>query len=323
MIDSIITKSNNNVTVKGEMLKKYNAWSEVPFASEFNIPETIPIKTPKKKIPFDGPRGESTEEGTFDEEGNLIVEGPPSGIVKEPPSGDVYMYSSLNDLGKSRVSMWFAKDGYNNKLGLNKEQWWNRQPIDYQKKKLGVSLSGDKVKAPSRPRTEPTTEEDFELEKIVAEDTKSIDIPEFKPPPSAPPPPGESRELDLSGSDEEKIIRVYNKKYPVYEGNKQVRVRASHQDIMSWFKELPDIEKSKILKKKLKYKAPPVKIDDFLNNVLFTDGIFSSKDRNYIKTNSASGQTTNKLLGLVRKYKLSKNESEQQQLKAEIKKLLK
>ena len=105
MIDSITTKSSNNITVKGESLKKYNDWSEVSFGSEFNIPETIPTKTRKEKIQFDFPREESTEEGTFDAEGNLIESGEPKDkIVSAFPEINVEKDIVNVPLGRGKIT---------------------------------------------------------------------------------------------------------------------------------------------------------------------------------------------------------------------------
>jgi hypothetical protein len=66
-----------------------------------------------------------------------------------------------------------------------------------------------------------------------------------------------------------------------------------------------------------------VSIDDFMNNISLGSGNLSSKERNYIKSRSKSGFSTNKLFSLVRKYKLSNNASEQEKIKLQIEKLIK
>ena len=123
----------------------------------------------------------------------------------------------------------------------------------------------------------------------------------------------------------EKVLKNLNTHPSYYSGllHYQAEFRNSTKDkrrppnFTTWLKEFyEDITKPKEEEVK-------VSIDDFMNNISLGSGNLSSKERNYIKSRSKSGFSTNTLFSLVRKYKLSNNASEQEKIKLQIEKLIK
>ena len=72
-----------------------------------------------------------------------------------------------------------------------------------------------------------------------------------------------------------------------------------------------------------KPKEKPKDINEFMGNLSLGSTTLSSSERNYIKSRSGSGFSTNQLLSLIKKYKMSNNSTEKEQLKLEIEKLIK